>query len=66
MELKNANKGIIDQLQKEILLLQGVKAKDCQAANNFSLASIEAAFPNSVFPTMRLRQVASLPDYLIL
>jgi len=50
MELKNANKDIIDQLQKEILLLQGFKAEECHASNSISLPSIETAFPNSVFP----------------
>ncbi|HEX8607449.1 MAG TPA: Error-prone repair protein ImuA [Pedobacter sp.] len=64
MELKNANKGIIDQLQKEILLLQGLRAKDCQASNSFSLASIESAFPNSVFPTGAIHEFVNvIPEH---
>jgi protein ImuA len=50
MILRNAKKGIIDQLQKDILLLQGYKTESCLLTTHISLDLIEKAFPNSVFP----------------
>jgi protein ImuA len=47
----NARKLTIDRLQKEILLLQGFRTAVHRSKYAVNLASIEHAFPNSVFPT---------------
>ncbi|MEJ7558478.1 MAG: Error-prone repair protein ImuA [Pedobacter sp.] len=64
MELISAKRGIIDQLQKKILLLEGFKAESCPSSNSFSLASIETAFPNSIFPTGAIHEfINAAPEH---
>jgi protein ImuA len=64
MELINAKKVIIDQLQKDILLLQGFKAVASQPSGTIILPSIEASFPNSVFPTGAIHEfINEVPEH---
>jgi protein ImuA len=64
MELINAKKVIIDQLQKDILLLQGFKAVASQPLGTIILPSIEASFPNSVFPTGAIHEfINEVPEH---
>jgi protein ImuA len=49
--MSSTKNDIIAQLQKEILPLQGFKPPSAGMAVNVGLGAIEAAFPNSVFPT---------------
>ncbi|RZK83169.1 MAG: Error-prone repair protein ImuA [Pedobacter sp.] len=55
---------IIKRLQKDILLLQGFKAVDAGNVTKFGLGAIEAAFPNSVFPTGAIHEFLTMqPDH---
>jgi protein ImuA len=64
MELIKAKKVIIDQLQKDILLLQGFKAVASQPLGTIILPSIEASFPNSVFPTGAIHEfINEVPEH---
>jgi protein ImuA len=56
MELNTINKGIINQLQQEILLLQGFKPENCSVSKKISLSGIEKSFPNSIFPTEAIHE----------
>lgn len=51
-------KEIIDQLQKDLLLLQGYKPPSA-AIINFGLGPVESAFPNAVFPTGAVHEFLS-------
>ncbi len=48
---KKNKEEIISQLRKEILHLEGFKPIESFAEQGFGLGDLEAAFPNSVFPT---------------
>ena len=64
MELISAKKVIIDQLQKDILLLQGFKPEGSHSSGMISLPSIEASFPNSVFPTGAIHEfINEIPEH---
>ena len=56
MEQLNSTREIVNRLQKEILHLQGIKTPSSAAIRTFGLGPIEAAFPNSVFPTGALHE----------
>ena len=60
MEKGLGQREIIEQLQKEILLLQGFKVQDDAAVDRIRLATIENAFPNSVFPTGAIHEFINL------
>ncbi|WP_207424579.1 ImuA family protein [Desertivirga brevis] len=63
MELRISKKILIDRLQKEILLLEGYKPANAGSLRFKGLESIEAAFPNAVFPTGTLHEfVNPLPE----
>lgn len=49
--MPETKKDIIDQLKKDILLKQGYKSVSTELVKIIGLEQIEAAFPNSVFPT---------------
>lgn len=64
MGLINAKRLIIDQLQKDILLLQGFKAEATQSSGTITLKSIEASFPNNVFPTGAIHEfINEVPEH---
>ncbi|WP_207535882.1 ImuA family protein [Desertivirga arenae] len=64
MEQRISKKILIDRLQKEILLLEGFKPATAGSLRFKGLESIEAAFPNAVFPTGTLHEfVNPLPEY---
>jgi protein ImuA len=56
--MSQTKKDIIDQLQKEILLLQGYKSSPAEAVD-LNLGPITAAFPNAVFPTGAIHEFIS-------
>lgn len=60
MEKGLGQRQIIEQLQKEILLLQGFKVQDDASFDRIRLATIENAFPNSVFPTGAIHEFVNL------
>lgn len=49
--MPDTKKNIISQLRKDILLLEGFKPPAAGAASVMGLGSVEAAFPNGIFPT---------------
>ncbi|TWR25217.1 Error-prone repair protein ImuA [Mucilaginibacter pallidiroseus] len=49
--MQSTRKEIINQLQKEILLLQGFKPPAPDNSGGLGLGPVEQAFPNGVFPT---------------
>lgn len=51
-----SKKDIYDQLQKEILLLQGIKPQSEGAATIKGLGPILSAFPNAVFPSAAIHE----------
>lgn len=63
MEQRISKKILIDRLQKEILLLEGFKPASAGSLRFAGLESIEAAFPNAVFPLGTLHEfVNPLPE----
>ena len=56
--MAQTKKDILDQLQKEILLLQGYKSTPAEAVD-LNLGPITAAFPNAVFPTGAIHEFIS-------
>lgn len=64
MGLIHAKRLIINQLQKDILLLQGFKTEATQSSETITLKSIEAAFPNTVFPTGAIHEfINEVPEH---
>ena len=59
MNLPETKKVIINQLQKSILLMQGFTPPVSGSADSVGLGPIEAAFPNSVFPTGAIHEFLS-------
>jgi protein ImuA len=55
----SAKSDIIQQLQRDILLLQGFKPPKGGDAADFGLGPINAAFPNGQFPTGAIHEVLS-------
>jgi protein ImuA len=55
-----SKKEIINQLQKEILLLQGFKPAMTGKTGNVGLGPVEAAFPNAIFPKGAIHEFLSL------
>jgi protein ImuA len=49
--MPETKKQIIDQLRKDILLLEGYKTPATGAISVMELGPVEAAFPNGIFPT---------------
>jgi protein ImuA len=63
MEQSKSKKDIINKLQKEILLLQGFKPAPV-GSKGIGLGPIEAAFPNSVFPTAAIHEMLiTVPEH---
>lgn len=60
MVQQTLKKEIIDQLQKEIYLLQGFKPAVTGSTGNVGLGAIEAAFPNAVFPKNAIHEFLTL------
>jgi len=58
--MQDTKKAIISELQKNILLMQGYKPASLGSANRFGLGSIEAAFPNGVFPTGAIHEFLNM------
>lgn len=55
--MQEAKRDIINKLRKDILLLEGFKPPEANNAGEFGLGPIEAAFPNSVFPTGTIHEM---------
>jgi len=55
--MQGAKRDIIDQLRKDILLLEGFKLPEATHTGAFGLGPIEAAFPNGVFPTGTIHEM---------
>lgn len=60
MVQQNSKKEIINQLQKEIHLLQGFKPVLTGVRGSVGLGLIESAFPNSVFPKNAIHEFLTL------
>ena len=48
---------LVDKLQKDILLWQGVKSHESIANETMGLGDLEAAFPNGVFPRAAIHEI---------
>lgn len=60
-KLQHSKWEVIDQLRKEILLLQGFKAAEGTSAGTIGLGPVEAVFPNGVFPKAAVHEFL-VPD----
>ncbi len=59
-----SKKNIINQLQRDILRLQGLKAPEANNTSFFGLGEIENAFPNAIFPTGTIHEFLTFePEY---
>ncbi|ASU34208.1 ImuA family protein [Mucilaginibacter xinganensis] len=55
--MPDTKKDIINQLRKDILLWEGFKPPEAGNGNIMGLGTIEAAFPNGVFPTGAIHEM---------
>jgi len=55
--MPDTKRDIINKLQKDILLWEGFKPPQADNVDAFGLGPVEAAFPNSVFPTGALHEL---------
>ena len=55
--MPDTKKDIINRLRKDILLWEGFKPPQAGNAGTFGLGPVEAAFPNSVFPTGTIHEM---------
>ena len=55
--MQEAKRDIISKLRKDILLLEGFKPPKKNNGGKFGLGLIEAAFPNSIFPTGTIHEM---------
>lgn len=55
----SAKKDIMEQLKKEILVLQGFKSVTGESAMDLGLGPIAKAFPNEIFPTAAVHELIS-------
>lgn len=62
--MPDTKKAVIDRLQKELLLLQGIKMPSSVTTRFPGLDAVEAAFPNAVFPTGAIHEfLNAMPEH---